>query len=156
MVRYGRWPMFAGVAILAGCAGFSKPSPDEYRASFDPGGFYSKKESFSVPKPFKQVMAMSKPLFESCFSGIKAGMPSREVGPSSYQAQVTDKGPGKAEMVYRTNGWISALADIEAAGNQTSVTVIGNFAVPVAKGIKAWTSGDTSCPLVISTPLGVY
>ena len=59
-------------------------------------------------------------------------------------------------MVYRMNGWISALADIEAAGNQTSVTVVGNFAVPVAKGIRSWTSGDTSCPLVVSTPLGVY
>jgi hypothetical protein len=154
MVGYSRWPM-AGVAVLAGCAGFSKPDPDEYRASFSPG-FYAKKESFSVPKPFQQVMAMSKPQFERCFSGINAGIPSREVGPSSYQAQVIDKGPGKAEMVYRMNGWISALADVEAAGNQTSVTVIGNFAVPVAKGIKAWTSGDTSCPLVISTPLGVY
>ena len=155
MVRYSRWPMLAGVAVLAGCAGFSRPSPDEYRASFSPG-FYAKKESFSVPAPFKQVMAMSKPQFERCFSGINAGMPSKEVLPSSNQAQVIDKGPGKAEMVYRTNGWISALADIEAAGNQTSVTVVGNFALPVAKGIKSWTSGDTSCPLVISTPLGVY
>lgn len=155
MVRYGRWPMLAGVAVLAGCAGFSRPSPDEFRASFSPG-FYAKKDSFSVPKPFKQVMAMSKPQFERCFSGINAGMPSREAGPTSNQAEVIDKGPGKAEMVYRINGYISALADIEAAGNQTSVTVIGNSALPVAKGIKAWTSGDMSCPLVVSTPLGVY
>ncbi len=76
---------------------------------------------------------MSKPQFERCFSGINAGMPSKGVLPSSRQARVIDKGPLKAEMVYRMNGWISALAGIEAAGNQTSVTVIGNYAVPVGQ-----------------------
>ncbi len=143
--------MLTGICVLAGCAGIPKPpSPDEYRLSAQsiPAGSFGK-EAFSVPKPFNEVMAAVRPSFENCYSGITAGMAVREVGPASNRAQVNVKGPGKAELIHYMNGYIVGMVELEAAGNSTSVTVLGNEAAPIARGVKAWTSGDPSCPIAV-------
>ena len=68
---------------------------------------------------------------ERCYSGRAPGYGSPP--PPSQQAQVNIKGPGKAELVNTQAGYILVLADIEAAGNSTSITVMGNKAAPLSR-----------------------
>lgn len=152
------WMASVGALAVAACASINKmPTSAEFRAGAknNPAAIYSKTETFTVPKPFNDVIALIKPQVERCLNTIHPGLPQQQVLPHRRAGQVTVTGPGQAEVLYyQPNIFILALADIEAAGGSTNITVMGNFTALVSRGLKSWTSGDPSCPIALETPFG--